>query len=211
MLAERRSCKAEVVGSSPATGVEYTAGMPHQGHLVGPQLQPVQVAAVLYMAGFRGAEDLVMATAIAHAECAGQVGSYCDDTDDKGHLLQRDCGLMQIGVEAKDVGTAKEKALYDPAENARQAYLLWARRKWQPWSSYNTGIVFDDKYMALGLLGSMNYLAWRMGREQLLQKDPARAAHHIIAASTSPPGANGRASALITIPQFRTMYPGIPV
>lgn len=186
--------------------------VPHKGHLVGPEYSAEKVAGIMYRAGFTDAEDLVMAVSVAFAECGGYVGSYCDDFSvEGGPVTQRDVGLMQIGIAAHLIGTQRERDLLDPVKNAAEAFRMWKVRGWQPWSSYNTGIVFDDRYQASALLGVFNYLAWVSGRWQKRVTDPARTPNHLISATTDPRGSNGVAAPLISVPQFRTHYPGIPI
>ncbi len=103
----------------------------------------------------------VKATATAIAESKGSLGAWHDNYDpDNNAFLSRDCGLFQINIQARYVGTQTEADLrtesMDAVEykrvatnNVMAAYRLyttpWIRdgkqdiRKWQPWVAYTSG------------------------------------------------------------------------
>lgn len=136
-----------------------------EGKLDGLQLDPRAVAAAAYAAGpkWKDADVLAMATMVSLAESLGYLRAYCDNFKDNADgtrtLLSRDCGIWQINILAKFVGTKTEEDLYDPVKNARAAYALYDRRKWQPWVAFDTGVCFHDPYLQRGVLGVMNFLA----------------------------------------------------
>lgn len=168
------------------------------GHLVGPIWDAQRIAQFAYAAGWTNAEDLVTAVAVCLAECDGFINSYNDNTDETGKIiLSRDVGMWEINIPASEIGTAQEKLLYDPKTNAEAAYDLWKKRGWEPWVSYTTGIVFDDRYVITALIGVLNFLATFAVQAQ--EKLPARAANHELK------------SPLISLPQLRILYPNTPV
>ena len=164
------------------------------GKLVGPVWQPAQIMDLAASAGFTGIDNLVMATAIAFAECDGYINSYNDNYASDGKtVVSRDVGIWEINIPADDIGTSIEKDLYIPANNAKAAFKLWSERGWEPWASYTSKVVFDDHYLLNGLIGLINYSAgWC---KTLQESAPERAAEHSIV------------TPLISIPQFRTLYP----
>lgn len=104
--------------------------------------------------------ELTKAVATALSESNGSVGAWHDNLDEDGNLISRDCGLMQISIPAKYVGTVAEDKLRTESRdqeiytqvmknNLKAAYDLytqpWQRngkvemRRWQPWVGYTTG------------------------------------------------------------------------
>lgn len=103
--------------------------------------------------------ELVKMVATALGESAGYVGAWHDNGD--ATVTSRDCGLMQINIQARDIGTPTEEMLRTESldrvvywstatANAAAAYRLyeqpWVRpgddepiRRWQPWVAYTTG------------------------------------------------------------------------
>lgn len=148
------------------------------GHLIPPVLNPREIAELAFAAGWHDLHDLSMAVAVSFAECDGYVHSYNDNLDDTGKVTSRDVGAWQINIPASAIGTAREDHLYDPASNAVAAYAMWVARGWKPWSSFTSGVCFDDTYVLRALLGVMNFAAEAMVYEQI--KRPDRTAHHTI-------------------------------
>lgn len=101
--------------------------------------------------------ELVKMVATALGESLGYVGAWHDNIDDSGVATSRDCGLMQISIPAREVGTSVEAVLrtedldpsvstYVAAGNVDAAYHLYEQpwtgrpiRRWQPWVAYTTG------------------------------------------------------------------------
>jgi hypothetical protein len=129
------------------------------GELLGKQIQPRAIAGLAYTAGIHDARRLVVAVALALAECQGYDRAFNDNLDAAGSVTSRDCGIWQINIPASEIGTAAEATLYDPAENASNMYRLFATRGWQPWVSYNTKVYLHDTYLRRAALGVMNFLA----------------------------------------------------
>lgn len=100
----------------------------------------------------------------ALATCLGEsslcVGAWHDNLNTAGEVVSRDCGLMQISIPARLIGTTTEFGLRTPSlepdeylevakANILAAYKLytqpWIRngkqdiRRWQPWVAYTTG------------------------------------------------------------------------
>lgn len=169
----------------------------NKGYLVGPVWEPVQITELAIATGWTNFADFLIATAIAFAECDGYINSYNDNLDDTGKVVSRDVGLWEINIAAAQIGTDYEKQLYDPVINAKAAYLLWERRGWEPWSSFTSGVVFDDTYIFRALLGVTNYGAGLLKTKQLA--DPARATTHTLELP------------LISIAQLASLYPHVPL
>jgi hypothetical protein len=176
------------------------------GHIVkaGPdghtaRMQPRAIAALAYAAGWRDAKDLLIAVAVAHAECGGFYLSYNDNLDDAtNEPVSRDVGLFQINIPARLIGTPAEKALLDPAQNVANAYTLWKTRGWQPWASYNSGVVFDDTYLSMALLGVLNFLA-EQEVAQGAKAHPERAVHHTLKAP------------VVSLAQWKRLHRDVPI
>ena len=157
------------------------------GHIVknGPdgkeaRLQPREIAALAYKAGWRDANQLLMAVAVAHAECGGYYLSYNDNLEDGSNkIVSRDVGLFQINMPAQYIGTPREKDLLDPAHNIALAMGLYRDRGWQPWASYNSGVVYDDTYLSMALMGVVNFIADE-AIKTARTKFPSRSDHHVL-------------------------------
>lgn len=124
----------------------------------GKQLLPREVARAA-SAHWKGLE-LVKAVATCLGESSGSVGAWHDNEDSGGEVASRDCGLFQINIPARQIGTPVEFALRTESlepnvvdavvtKNLRAAYDLykspWPResgpdeRRWQPWYAYTQG------------------------------------------------------------------------
>lgn len=97
-------------------------------------------------AGFKG-DGLRTAWAVAMAESGGRPRALADDSDDLSY------GLFQINM-IGDLGPARREQynlksnedLYDPATNARVAFLMSQKgTNWSPWTTY-TGGAYKDYY-----------------------------------------------------------------
>jgi hypothetical protein len=168
------------------------------GFLIKPVIQPMDIAAIAYAAGWHDPQDIVMAVSVALAESQGYAGSYNDNVGPDGIISSRDCGLWQINIPTSLIGTAEETRLRtDLGYNAARAFLLWQARGWQPWAAYNSGVAFDDSYQARALLGVVNWL----GKTQVgLQRQvTTRKAFHTLRIP------------FVTRTQLRVLYPAIPL
>ena len=79
--------------------------------------------------------NVEIALAVCDAESGGVATSNHVDDNHGSCLGSR--GLFQIGCDS----TANFSAMFDPAANVAQAYSLYARRGWQPWSVCYNGRV----------------------------------------------------------------------
>lgn len=113
--------------------------------LAGLKLEPELIAEKLHALGFRDM-DLVEMTATILSESWGWTRAYNDNKDAKGRTISRDCGLGQINIPARLIGTRAEEKLYDPDYNLKQVVRLFRtrrtlrlRRRLQPWYGFTTG------------------------------------------------------------------------
>ena len=104
--------------------------------------------------------ELTKSVAVALAESAGSLGAWHDNLNEDGTLDTRDCGLYQINIPARDVGTEVEYSLrtdslddsvWQPVLefNINKAESMYNRnwirdghqdiRRWQAWVAYTTG------------------------------------------------------------------------
>jgi len=104
--------------------------------------------------------EKVKATATAMAESNLSIGAWHDNLDGDGEIDTRDCGLYQINIPGRHVGTptearlrtdSKEEAVFMEVarNNIEAAYDLWTQpwirnqqrdfRRWQPWVAYTSG------------------------------------------------------------------------
>ena len=102
----------------------------------------------------------VKAVATSLAESKESLGAWHDNYDSDGNLSSRDCGLYQINIPARHIGTSTEDDLRTESmdadvymrvakNNVLAAYKLyttaWMRdgkkdvRRWQPWVAYTSG------------------------------------------------------------------------
>lgn len=167
------------------------------GKLVAPVWPAEQIMELAYNTGWQDIVNLSMAVAIAFAECDGYINSYNDNFGPNNKVLSRDVGLWQINIPVSLIGTEAEQDLYDPKTNAQKAFALWKIRGWEPWTSFTKNVVFDDRYAIPASLGALNFVAAKFKSGQNLH--PERAKFHTL---TTP---------LVSIPQFRTLYPDAPV
>lgn len=94
--------------------------------------------------------ELTVALAVALGESKNSLGAWHDNAGDLS-ALSRDCGLYQINIPARMVGTpaesrlrtdSKDPAVYEPVwdNNIDAAVALWERRGWQPWYAYKWAV-----------------------------------------------------------------------
>ena len=134
------------------------------GKLIGPQIQPRDLASVAYGEGFTDALDLITCIAVCLAESQGFQHAYNDNERD-GIVVSRDVGVMQINIPANQIGTAAEDALYALDVNFAAAYDLFDRRGFQPWVAYNTDVCLHDTYLERATAGVGNFLgAYLLGQ-----------------------------------------------
>lgn len=145
------------------------SGSIQQGSLIGPQLQPSQLAALAWNAGcWKTPGALVRAVAVSLSESQGFVRAINDNRLADGTLLSRDVGLMQINIPASAVGTRTELDLYVPEINLAKACDLYESRGFQPWVAFNSRVFLRDSYSAKAARGVGNWLAQGMRDERAL-------------------------------------------
>lgn len=129
--------------------------MSARGYLEGRQLQPREIAALVYEAGpkWRDPKILVEAVAVCLSESQGFTEARCENVNDEtGEIRSVDHGPFQINEKALN------PKLFEPKYNVQRAYMLYDRRGWQPWVAYNTGICWRDYYTGRASLGVMNFV-----------------------------------------------------
>lgn len=129
------------------------------GFLLGVQMQPRKIAALVHSTGITDANELVTAVAVCLSESQGFDRAYNDNVDATGKVLSRDVGLFQINIPASKIGTQTEFDLYDRQKNVEAAVNLWINRGFQPWAAFNSNVYLHDTYLQRASLGVMNYLA----------------------------------------------------
>lgn len=97
-------------------------------------LRPSEIADVARAAGFSG-DDLITAVAIAMAESGGDAHAYNPEEQAGTPPGMGSYGLWQIYLWAHPEFAGWD--LYDPAQNARAAYQIYARTgDFRAWSTY---------------------------------------------------------------------------
>jgi hypothetical protein len=114
-------------------------------------LNPEQIAAYAYKAGFRG-KDLVYAVAIALKESGGDPKAYNPELAAGTKPGSGSRGLWQIYGGAHP--EYNNDAVYDPMKNAEAAYAVYkaAGSKFTPWSTWNNGSA-QSLSLSLGNIG----------------------------------------------------------
>lgn len=127
------------------------------GELHGLQWQPRDLGDLFYRHGWKDVARLTEALQVCFAESAGYDRAFNDNLDEHGKVSSRDVGLMQINIPAHAIGTSAETDLYDAEKNANAAWVLYSRRGWQPWASWNSAAVFQDRCVRRAVLGVGNF------------------------------------------------------
>lgn len=140
-------------------GLETHYGIVAGGKLLGPQMQPRDIAAGLHAAGFVIVKDLSDGCKVCLSESQGYERAYNDNLNAEGVVTSRDVGLMEINIPAVDIGTPVEEALYDPATNFARAFHLFSNRGWEPWVGYTSNVYLRDTYLKRANRGLANWLA----------------------------------------------------
>lgn len=126
--------------------------------LDGVQMQPRDVAALAYAAGWKDARRLMEAVQVCMAESRGWTNAFNENIRD-GQVVSKDVGLYQISIPASAIGTSRETDLYEPEFNVGVARKMYVDRAWQPWVAWNTNVCFRDTYIKLAARGVGNFLA----------------------------------------------------
>lgn len=140
-------------------GLQTHLGTSQGGKLLGVQMQPRDIAAGLYAAGFRDAQALADAVKVCLSESQGYTRAFNDNTNAAGQVTTRDVGLMEINIPAEQIGTPLEEALYDPATNFSRAFILWKHRRFEPWVAWISDVYLRDTYVKRAARGVGNWFA----------------------------------------------------
>lgn len=104
-----------------------------------------QIASLARGAGFTG-NDVDIAVAVALAESGGNPRAHNATPPDNSYGLWQINMLGALGPDRrKRLDISSNDALYDPATNARAAYLIWQGSGWKAWTTYTRGTY--KKYM----------------------------------------------------------------
>lgn len=108
---------------------------PPKGSNKAGALAPMEVAKILYRAGFKG-KNLVHAMAVVKRESSFMPGTLANDSDDYSY------GLFQINMKGamgpdrrKRFGLKSNDDLFNPDTNARVAHSMYQSAGWGPWKS----------------------------------------------------------------------------
>jgi hypothetical protein len=132
--------------------------------LEGKQIQPRDLAELAHNQGWHGL-DLVRMVATILSESQGYVAAYHDNLDSGGAVVSRDCGLAQINIAGRLIGSDEESKLRsDPVYNLQRAWELFTAawtggttRRFQPWAGYTSGwAMFPEWY-----IWSQTDLVWK--------------------------------------------------
>ncbi len=144
------------------------------GELAGKQWQPRDLAALLYVAGWRNSVELVTMLAVLLSESQGYQGAVNDNLAEDGTIKSRDCSLLQINIPASKIGSDEERRLFDdPEYNIARGRALFLTetgsgiRGFQPWYGYTKNVYLRDTYVKRASRGVGNFLA-----AELLERVP---------------------------------------
>lgn len=127
-----------------------------QGELKGRQIQPRELAAMFYEAGWQDAETLTVAVAVCLAESQGY--QYAINQNSNGTY---DRGIWQLN----SIHTAWTDAVaYDPVRATAAAFSLYVNRgsSFEDWAAYNSGVYLRDSYLGRAVVGVANFLGERL-------------------------------------------------
>lgn len=102
----------------------------------GGKLSSEQIAQYAANAGFTG-QDLKIAVAVALAESGGNPRAHNPVGKDDSYGLWQINMRGGLGPERRKLfDISNNEQLYDPAVNAKAAYLIWKRNGWDAWTTY---------------------------------------------------------------------------
>jgi hypothetical protein len=112
-------------------------------------LLPPQIGAYAYQAGVKDQRALATAIAIAIAESAGNTNAHNSTPPDDSYGLWQINMLGSLGPSRRSaLGISDNKALFQPATNARAMFMISGGGKnWRPWTTYN-GLRYRAVYPA---------------------------------------------------------------
>jgi Lysozyme like domain len=124
---------------------------PGTGALLGKQWEPRALARLIYEEGWNDAFELLTSLQVCLAESQGYdhaIHVNLNGTQDRG-VWQ----LNSIHAEITD------EIAYDPVQATVYAFRLFAARKgWEDWAAYTTGVFLHDSYVGRAARGMANYL-----------------------------------------------------
>ena len=104
-------------------------------------LSPLQVAQHAYNAGWRTPGDLAIATAIAGAESNYNPRAHNPTPPDNSYGLWQINMLGAMGpARRRQFGITSNEQLFDPAINAKAAFMVFKQQGWRAWSVYKNGM-----------------------------------------------------------------------
>lgn len=167
------------------------------------RLNGMDIADLLYNAGFTDPHTLTSALATFSAESLFYQSAFHHNLDDNGNILSTDWGFPQINDEAHPKyfpnGDATE-FLNDPklqAQAAREVFVS-SSHTFNPWAAHTSGIWLDDYHIRRAALAILNSTSRRL--VTLAKERPA-----VINGRTTPE--TKTPNTLISIKQFNTIYP----
>lgn len=123
--------------------------------MAGPALLPgcrvatlsrTELATLARGAGFTG-KDVDIAVAVALAESGGNPRAHNPNPPDNSYGLWQINMLGRLGPDRRRrLGISSNDALFDPATNARAAFMIWKGSGWNAWTTYTRGTY--KKHMA---------------------------------------------------------------
>lgn len=149
-------------GVHPTTRSLYTAATSNshaEGTLAGKQWQPRDLAQILFEEGWTGAQNLLVALMVLLSESQGYERAQNLNYNDAGAVTSKDCGVMQINIDASLIGTAAEERLYDVRTNIQEGRKKYEVRGFQPWYGYTLNVYLRDTYIKRAVRGMGNFLA----------------------------------------------------
>lgn len=125
---------------------------PGSGALLGTQLEPRYIARLVYEAGWNDAFFAFTSVAVSLAESQGWTRAIHVNKDGS-----RDRGIWQLNDVHKEI---TDEIAYDPVRATAAAFKLWAaRRGWEDWAAYTSGVYLHDSYIGRAIRGLGNYIA----------------------------------------------------
>jgi hypothetical protein len=101
-----------------------------------PKLSADEIASYAAGAGFKG-EEIKTAVAIALAESGGNTQAHNSKPPDDSYGLWQINMLGSMGpARRKQFGIKSNDELFDPATNARAAYMIYKGSGWKAWTTY---------------------------------------------------------------------------
>jgi hypothetical protein len=98
-----------------------------------------QVKTLAKQAGFPD-KELDTAARVAYVESSWNTEAHADDSDDNSYGLWQINMIGSMGApRRKAFGIDRNERLFEPATNAKAAYIVWKGQGWKGWTSYTSG------------------------------------------------------------------------